>query len=184
MVVSSQQAQLEETRAVGVAELGLQDRRIKLSRSDLVLGVEQNVECRVQLHRVLDDSETAQRAVVQNLDAQGHQALEEREIPQVRDALPSLNQHILQSRYDRLDVIVVLSGIHVHDVRVEMRVESRRVDVEHLTLSGEDCEDCLNAVQLLAISQVDVLDQMIEHFNQVGEELDVDDVGESKMKNY
>jgi hypothetical protein len=60
-----------------------------------------------------------------------------------------------------------------------MRVEARRIDVENFSLAGENCEDGLDTVKLFAITEIDVLNEMIKDFDQVGEEVDVDDVGES-----
>lgn len=60
-----------------------------------------------------------------------------------------------------------------------MRVKSCRIDVENFSLSRQNCEDSLNAMKLLAVAKVDVLNEMIQNFDQVGEELNVDDVSES-----
>lgn len=165
VIMTLQQTKFEQTRAVGVAEFGLGDFRIELSRSNFVFGVQENVELRIELHRVLDDAETSERAVVKNLKAERHQSFQERQIPQMCDALASLNQNILQSRHNRFNVAVSFPSVHVHDVLVQMRVESRRVDVENFSLSGENCEDGLNAVKLFAVAEINVLDEVIQNFN-------------------
>lgn len=179
--MSSQQAQLEETCAVCIAKLRLNDRWIKLSRSNFILCVEENIQLWVELHRVLDNSQAAKRSVVEELKAQCHQTFEEGEISQMRDSLSPSDQNIFQRRHNRLNVVVIFSSVDVHDVLIQMRVESRRVYVEYLTLSWQNCENCLDAVKLFAIAKINVLDQEVEDFNQIGEKLNVDDVCESKI---
>ena len=65
-----------------------------------------------------------------------------------------------------------------------MSVESRWINVQNFSLSREDCKDSLDAVKLLAVTQVDVFNEMIQDFNEVGEKFNVDDVSEpAKNKN-
>lgn len=96
------------------------------------------------------------------------------------DALPSLDQDIFQSCDDGLHIAVVLAGVHVHDVLVKMRVESRRINVQHFALARENGKDCLDTMKFFAITQIDILNQIIQHFDQILKELDVDDVREPK----
>lgn len=99
-------------------------------------------------------------------------------------AFTASNQDIFQSRHNRFDIAVVLSRIHSHDVLIKMSVESCWIDVQNFTLSREDCENRLNAVELLAVTQVDIFNQMIQNFNEIREKFNVDDVSEPlKNKN-
>lgn len=53
---------------------------------------------------------------------------------------------------------MIFASIDMHDVLIKMSVESRWVDVENLTLARKDSEDRLNAVQLFAITKINIFD--------------------------
>ncbi len=59
-----------------------------------------------------------------------------------------------------------------------MRVEVKRVDVERLALAREHDEDHLNGEQALAVVELLVGNQAVEHLHEIGEEVDVDGMRE------
>lgn len=77
------------------------------------------------------------------------------------DALTSSDQHVLQRRDNRFNVAVVLAGVDMQCVFIKMRVESGWIDVENFALTRQNCEDGLNAMKLLAITEIDVLNQIV-----------------------
>lgn len=70
--------------------------------------------------------------------------------------------------------------MNAEQVFVEVRVEPCRINVQDFSLTFQDSENSLNAVQLFTMTQICVDQQIVQHFDQIREEFDVDGVGKPR----
>lgn len=76
--------------------------------------------------------------------------------------------------------IIELTAMNAEQVFVEVRVEPCRINVQDFSLTFQNSENSLNAVQLFTMTQICVDQQIVQHFDQIREEFDVDGVGKPR----
>lgn len=112
-----------------------------------------------------------QTAREQPLD-KGHQTL-------LAHVATPFNEHLIQGAKDNGEILMILARMHDQHVAIEVLVEAYGIYVQDFALTGQYNEDGLDAMQLLAVTQVLLLKYAIEHIYEIGKELQVDDMSES-----
>lgn len=118
-----------------------------------------------------------------HLKTKCHKTFQECQISQMCNVFSPLEKNIFHGRYHRLHVDVTFTSIDSQHVLVKMRIESCRVDVENFSLTRQNREDCLNAMELFPVSQIEIFDNLIQNFNKVRKEFNINDVSKPVVNN-